>query len=88
MNAIIAGEKTLSDRMSSRNLFFQKLFKSFERHRATFYYETNLIKQLDVFDYMADQDNVCNSIPHTHTYIHTPFLHCAKTIPVCNASVH
>jgi hypothetical protein len=44
--------------MSSRNLFTQKLSKIFEKLRTTYFYEPALIKQLDSFDYMAEQDNV------------------------------
>jgi hypothetical protein len=60
LNAILVGEKNLSERMSSRNLFTLKLAKTFEKLRSAFYFETALIKQLDVFDYMAEQDNVWN----------------------------
>jgi hypothetical protein len=58
LNGILVGEKNLSDRMSSRNLFTLKLAKTFEKLRSTFFFETALIKQLDVFEYMAEQDNV------------------------------
>lgn len=59
VNGIIAGEKTLSDRMRIRSVFKQQLERVFAKQRRAFPNAASLIRQLDTFDDIEKQDNVC-----------------------------
>jgi hypothetical protein len=60
VNAMIAGEKVLSDRMRLRGVFKQHLSRTFAKQRHAFSNALPLMKQLDAFLDMEERDNVCS----------------------------